>query len=357
MVRPGHGAVPRHDEEGIDNVSAAGQTPGPTPARATVGVFAHDEQSTIQQVVEGFLAQRVFSVELSDVIVVCCGCTDMTVPIVRRLAARDPRVRLVARARREGKVAAINEFLRVADADLLVLASGDVVPAEDLVELLVAPFLADDLCMMTGPRVLVSPGTSRRRLVDELHEALWSLHHAVSLRRPKLGEVVAVRRGALGPRLPSGVHCDEALMESLVAERGGRLGYVAEARAYNVAPAGIVELYQQRRRIAAQHRALRRLRGYVPATADPRLVVHALRTVAPTRLASFAVLVALEAAARLHGGWDHRRGRSYRTWRAARTAPPGGDAYGSASSATSLGGAALLIEQATPPHAHAAAPL
>lgn len=337
-------------------MSAAEQTPGPIPVRATVGVFAHDEQSTIQQVVEGFLAQRVFSVDLSDVIVVCCGCTDKTVAIVRRLAADDPRLRVVARAGREGKVAAINEFLRIADTDLLVLASGDVVPTEDLVELLVAPFLADDLCMMTGPRVLVSPATSRRRMVDALHEALWSLHHAVALQRPKLGEVVAVRRNALGLRLPPGVHCDEALMESLVVECGGRLGYVAEALAYNVAPAGIAALYQQRRRIAAQHRALRRVRGYVPATADFRLVVHALRTAPPSQLAPFALLAALEAAARLHGAWDHYRGRSYQTWQAARTAPSS-EAHGSARSATDLDGAALPVEPATPPHAHAASQL
>jgi glycosyltransferase involved in cell wall biosynthesis len=289
-----------------------------------VGIFAHNEQSTIRQVVDAFLAQRLSSVELPQIVVVCCGCSDLTIPMLRRVAAREPRLRVLIRAQREGKVAAINEFLRVAQADLLVLASADVVPAEDLVERLIRPLLTDGRSMMTGPRVLVAPtNKAPRRLVDDLHDELWALHHAVALRRPKLGEIVAVRRGAIGPALPSDVHCDEALMESVVVARGGRLRYVADALAYNTAPPGIAAFYRQRRRIAAQHRTLRRRRGYVPATADPALVVDALRTVPRARLATLVVLAALEAAARAHGAWDLLRGRTYQTWRPARAGSSG----------------------------------
>lgn len=286
--------------------------------RATVGIFAHNEQATIRQVVEGFLAQRVSFAVLCEVIVVCCGCTDETVAIVRQIASRDPRVRLIARPRREGKVAAINEFLRVVESDLLVMSSGDVVPASNVVELLVSAFAADDLCMMTGPRVLVAARSHRRQLVDQLHDVLWALHHSVAVRCPKLGETVAVRRDVLGHRLPAGVHCDEALMESMVAEQGGRLGYVSEALVYNFAPASISELYRQRRRIAAQHRTLERLRGYRPATLDARLIVNALRTTPWTQVPLLLFLAALEAAARVHGYWDTCRGRSYRLWRVTR---------------------------------------
>jgi len=286
--------------------------------RATVGIFAHNEQATIQQVVVGFLAQKVSSVVLCEVVVVCCGCTDETVSIVREIAARDPRVRLLVRPRREGKVAAINDFLGIVDADLLVLSSGDVVPANNAVELLVSPLAADDLCMMTGPRVLVAAKLSRRRAVDHLHDVLWTLHHAVSLRRPKLGELVAIRRDVLQSQLPPGIYCDEALMESIVVDQGGRIGYVSDALVYNFAPASVGELYQQRRRIAAQHKALKRLRGYSPSTAEWQLIVHALRTVPWSRLPHVLFLAVLEATARFHGHWDIRRGNSYRLWRVRR---------------------------------------
>lgn len=289
-----------------------------TALRVTVGIFAHNEQATIRHVVEGFLAQKVSSALLCEVVVVCCGCTDSTVSIVREIAAREPQVRLLVRPHREGKIAAINEFLDDVDTDLLVLSSADVVPATDAVDLLLSPFTADDLCMMTGPRVLVAANSSRRRAVDHLHDMLWTLHHAVSMRRPKLGELVAIRREVLRHRLPAGIHCDEALLESMVIDQGGRLGYVSEALVYNFPPTSIGELYRQRRRIAAQHRALKRLQGYSPSTTEFQLVVHALRTVPWRRLPHALALAALEATARVHGHWDNHCGRSYRLWRVAR---------------------------------------
>ncbi|HUC27877.1 MAG TPA: glycosyltransferase [Streptosporangiaceae bacterium] len=302
-----------------------GATVGTAQPRAAVGIFAHNEQATIGQVVEGFLNQTVSSAALCDVVVVCCGCTDDTLPIAREIAARDPRVRLMVRPRREGKVSAINEFLGVVNAELLVLSGADVVPTNNAVELLLSPLVADKRCMMTGPRVVMASKLSPPRAVDRLHDLLWSLHHAVALQRPKLGELVAIRQDVLRHRLPPGIHCDEALMESMVAAQGGRMGYVADALVYNFAPTSVRELYQQRRRIAAQHEVLQRLRGYRPSTTDPQLIMRALRTMPGGRLPLVLLLILLEAAARLHGHWDVHCGRSYQLWRIAR--PRSRDGY------------------------------
>jgi cellulose synthase/poly-beta-1,6-N-acetylglucosamine synthase-like glycosyltransferase len=282
--------------------------------RTAVGIFAHNEERTIEQVLRGFVAQEPSSADLDEVIVVCCGCTDATVAIAQRMAACHPRIRVIVRGRREGKVAAINHFLDATDAGILVLSGADVVPASDLVERLVVPFAADPRCMMTGPRVLTATAPQPSHVVDHLHDILWFLHHAVASRRPKLGEIVAVRRDFVDGPLPAGVHCDEALIESMVSELGGRLAYVEDALVYNFAPATLGELYRQRRRIAAQHRDLRRLRGYRPATCQPGLVAQALLMVPFRRLPLLSVLGALEGAARIHGNWDSHRGRSYQTW-------------------------------------------
>lgn len=300
--------------------AAAGprKTVGIAQPRAAVGIFAHNEQATIRQVVEGFLAQRISSAALCHVVVVCCGCTDDTLTIAKDIAGRDPRMRLLVRPRREGKVTAINEFLGVVNAELLVLSGADVVPTNNAVELLLSPLVADRRCMMTGPRVLMASKLSPPRAVDRLHDLLWSLHHAVALQRPKLGELVAVRRDVLRHRLPPGIYCDEALMESMVVAQGGRMDYVADALVYNFAPTSVRELYQQRRRIAAQHKVLQRMRGYRPSTTDPQLVVRALRTVPGDKLPLVLLLVLLETAARFHGHWDVHCGRSYQLWRISR---------------------------------------
>lgn len=286
--------------------------------RVTVGIFAHNEQATIRQVIEGFLAQTLSSAILCDVVVVCCGCTDNTLLIVEEITERDTRVRLLIRPHREGKVSAINEFLGMVDTNLLVLSGGDVVPTRNAVELLLSPLIADERYMMTGPRVLMASKLTPLRTADHLHDLLWSLHHAVALQRPKLGELVAIRRDVLRHFLPAGIYCDEALMESMVAAQGGLLGYVPDALVYNFAPASVGELYRQRRRIAAQHNLLKRLRGYRPSTTQPLLIIRALRTVPGHRLPLVLLLAFLETAARFHGRWDVRCGRSHQVWRVSR---------------------------------------
>src|ERR1017187_6554033 len=299
----------------------------PSQAKATtvsIGIFAHNEEATIRAVLDGFLEQRVSRAVIEGIIVVCCGCTDRTLPLVSAVMREQPRVEMVIRQKREGKIAAINAFLEAADADVLILASADVVPAPDLAERPPLPLIEEPSFAMTGPRIVTWPAVIPGRVVDNLHNALWNLHHVISLRSPKLGEIVAVRRIAVPGLLPDDAHCDEALLESIVVERGGKLGYVPSALAYNSPPRSLGEFYLQRRRIAAQHVLLRRARGYRPATTKPRFVIGALRRSlsGPLRARSHVLLLCLlQSAACLHGRWDVLRGRDYRLWRVTRRGP------------------------------------
>jgi len=81
-------------------------------------------------------------------------------------------------------------------------------------------------------------------------------------------------------------------------------------------------LYSQRRRIAAQHLVLRRLRGYRPTTTELRHVLRAVNIVVTEsagRWPLIGVLAAMESVARLHGRWDVRRRRDYRLWHVSQT--------------------------------------
>ena len=297
----------------------------PSTARVSVGIFAHNEEATVKAVLNAFLDQQVSRAVFDSIFVICCGCTDQTLPLVRAIMREQPRVEMIVRPEREGKIAAINAFLGAAQADTLVLASADVVPAADLVEQLVLPLIEQPSLAMTGPRIIPRPAASSHRTVDNLHNTLWNLHHLTSLRSPKLGEIVAVQAdgGTSGP-IPDDAHCDEALLESIVIERGGKLGYVPAAEAYNFPPQSLRELYLQRRRIAAQHLLLRRARGYRPATTRPRLVLAAVcrSLLVPVHDRGHVLLLCLlQGVAYLHGRWDVFRGRDYRLWRVTRRMP------------------------------------
>src|SRR5262245_28643442 len=91
-----------------------------------VGLMAYNEAANLASALRSVLAQRGPHVRLHSVTVVASGCTDATVPRAREAGAGDPRVRVLEQARREGKAAAITEFLAtVREADLVALVGAD----------------------------------------------------------------------------------------------------------------------------------------------------------------------------------------------------------------------------------------
>ena len=66
---------------------------------------------------------------VDDIILVASGCSDGTVARAREARADGFAVRIIEQETREGKAAAINLGLSVAHHDVIVLVSGDVLPA------------------------------------------------------------------------------------------------------------------------------------------------------------------------------------------------------------------------------------
>jgi hypothetical protein len=284
-----------------------------TRPSVSVGIFAHEHEPLVGHVVRAFAAQRARHVDICELIVVTSGCSDALTTIVREVSSSVPTEVIVEPCRR-GKLVAINEFLQRARGEFVVIASGDAVPECGLVESLCRPLLDDPTCGMTGPRVV------NRRTADDMlgrvNQLLWELHDAAAQRRPKLGEIVAVRR-ALVPRLPTAAFCDEVVMEATVVAAGLRLAYVRDATAVNFGVTRWRALFEQRRRIHCQHLFAQRRLDYTAATLRVHHVapVVARRVVAtPRLLPRVVVLCGLEAAARTCGRMDFWRGEEYCMW-------------------------------------------
>ena len=82
----------------------------------SVGVMAYNEEENIADAIGTILGQQLSSCEITELFVVASGCSDGTVPIVRDIASRDRRVRLIEEPERNGKASAINLFLAAATA-------------------------------------------------------------------------------------------------------------------------------------------------------------------------------------------------------------------------------------------------
>jgi cellulose synthase/poly-beta-1,6-N-acetylglucosamine synthase-like glycosyltransferase len=248
------------------------------------------------------LSQHLYDVAVSEIIVVCSGCTDCTVPIVESYVAREPLIKLFVQPRREGKTAAINVFLKNAKEDICVLESGDTLPEEDAVEHMVRMF-ADPTVGMTGAHKI--PVNTPDHLVGLFTHLRLRLEHQLCLEIPRLGEMIAFRK--VFDCLPADVAMDEAFVEALVIQRGMQVHYAPDAIVYNTGPETLGDFVKQRRRNHAGHLYLKSKYGYaVSSIQNTRVAKVALKEIwGAIRLVAVLVLLGvLEVWSRLLGWYD-----------------------------------------------------
>ena len=136
---------------------------------------------------------------------------------------------------------------------------------------------------------------------------LWRLHHRVSLRRPKMGELIAFRN--IFRQIPYDSAVDEASIEPLILGQGLELHYVPEAIVYNRGPETVTDFFKQRRRIYAGHLYVKDTVGYKVSTMSGLRIL--LLFLQEMRLDWRYFLwgpaaIALEVCARLRGMYDYR---------------------------------------------------
>lgn len=270
-----------------------------------------NEEHTIGPLVSVLAAAKPCGDFFQKITVVSSACKDRTDEIVRQLAAGNSRIELITEPTRRGKAAAINTGIKhlPADAEIILLSSGDVLPETGAVEALCEPFI-DEKIGMTGGRP--HPVNDSGSLLDQMAQLLWAMHHRVALLHPKLGELIVSRRKYFTP-LPVETPVDEALIEARAIQHGARLFYVPEAVIRNRGPASLREWMLQRRRIASGHIWLKKVTGYTVATVSGSSVLRALVDEAlphPRRWLAAPVIVICEILAKILGRYDAAFGKN-----------------------------------------------
>ena len=283
----------------------------------SIGIMAHNEAANVGRLLKRLRGQRTANVTITEIVVVASGCTDQTESIVQRRAQRDPRIRLLVQPQREGKASAINQFLRDAREKIVVLCGADLLPAEDAVEQLVAPFVDSDLGM-TGARPV--PVNDPNTFMGFAAHMLWDLHHQVNLTSFKAGELVALRK--IFERIPYHTAVDEASIEPVIRGQGYSVKYIPSALVYNKGPETVKDFLSQRRRIYAGHLAVRKLLGYSVSTMSGRkvlgIVIRNLQMQPRPFLWTWAV-AALEVYGRSLGFRDYLKRRDHSVWEIAKS--------------------------------------
>ncbi|HFD38918.1 MAG TPA: glycosyltransferase [Anaerolineae bacterium] len=271
--------------------------------RCSVGITAYNEEANIGRLLQAMLDQRLYEVEITEIIVVASGCTDRTEEIVREYMERDPRIRLYVQERREGKTSAVNVFLKHAREEICVLESGDTLPREDTIEKMVRMFRDPAVGMTGAQKVAVN---TPDHIVGVLSHLRLKMEHQLCLEIPRLGELIAFRK--VFDQLPPDVAMDEAFVEALIIRRGMQVRYAPEAVVYNMGPETVGDFIKQRRRNYAGHLYLKDKYGYrVSSLQNGRVVRIALEEIwgAVRLVLTLGILAVLEAYSRALGAWDY----------------------------------------------------
>jgi glycosyltransferase involved in cell wall biosynthesis len=289
----------------------------------SVVVPAHNEAGNIRRLLTSLLEQQTNLARVVEIVVVASGCTDHTADIARQVGRGRPGVHVHVQERREGKVAAINAYLRMRDprAEVVVICSADLELAPDVIDKMVLKLQGSPMIGMVGARPV--PNNDPFTVVGRMVNLLWEMHHRVSLEVPKMGEIVAFRANLVEHVSELSV-VDEASIEDVVRSKGYELGYVPDAIVTNHGPETLGEYFEQRRRIARGHYWLKFAFGYEVATLDRNLVAKTAIDVAyeQDRFGKVALAAAIgtEVAARIAGFWDARVvGGKHRTWKSLRS--------------------------------------
>ncbi|HSJ53129.1 MAG TPA: glycosyltransferase [Anaerolineae bacterium] len=281
--------------------------------RCSVGITAYNEEANIGRLLQAVLDQRLYEVEICEIIVVASGCTDRTEEIVREAMARDTRIQLYVQPQREGKTSAINVFLQHAHEKICVLESGDTLPREDTIEKMVSMFRNPGVGMTGAQKVAVN---TPDHIVGLLSHLRLKMEHQLCLEIPRLGELIAFRK--VFDQLPCDVAMDEAFVEAFIIRRGMQVRYAPEAVVYNMGPETVADFVRQRRRNYAGHLYLKDKYGYkVSSLQNTRVVRLALEQVwGAIRLVSILGFLAfLEVYSRILGTWDYRvRKKKHVVW-------------------------------------------
>jgi cellulose synthase/poly-beta-1,6-N-acetylglucosamine synthase-like glycosyltransferase len=275
-----------------------------TKIKCSVGITAYNEEANIGQLLQAMLDQRLYSVKISEIIVVASGCKDRTIDIVQEHMVKDPRIKLTVQECREGKTSAVNLFLQQAKEDICVLESGDTLPGEDSIEKMVHMF-EDPRVGMTG---------AHKVPVNAPQQIIGYLSHLLEI--PRTGELIAFRK--VFDHIPPDVAMDEAFVEALIVKRGMQVRYAPEAVVFNMGPETLGDFVRQRRRNFAGHLYLKDKYGYkVSSLENSRVLRIGLEEVwgAIRLIYTLAALAGIEAFSRLLGAYDYYfKGEKHVVW-------------------------------------------
>jgi poly-beta-1,6-N-acetyl-D-glucosamine synthase len=235
----------------------------------SVGVCAYNEEKNLGILLNKLLTDISKEIPIKEIIVVSDGSSDKTNIIIKSFQGRSKKIKAIIRKNRYGKVNAINEIIKKANSDIIIMESADNIPKDGAYKRLIEPFKDESIGIIGGRIVPINKGNG---FMTFLGTFMYKLHHEIAVEDPKYGELIAFRN--VINKVPLSA-VDEECIAMLVCNKGYRGVYCPEAIVYNKTPTNIGDFVKQRRRIYAGHLELKmKYKFHVPTVSNSTIFLQ-----------------------------------------------------------------------------------
>lgn len=139
----------------------------------TIGIPAHNEAENILGLLDSIVGQNRSNFLLQKIIVICDGCTDTTVELVKNYGQSNPLVELINDGERLGKAQRLNQLYKLNSSDLVINLDGDILLSNaKTLHKLISPFANPDILLTSGNNLPVS-GDNFIQKLTAASDLLW----------------------------------------------------------------------------------------------------------------------------------------------------------------------------------------
>jgi cellulose synthase/poly-beta-1,6-N-acetylglucosamine synthase-like glycosyltransferase len=200
----------------------------------SIVVAAHNEEVYLPRKLNNILQGVDYPPEKIELVVVSDGSTDRTMDVLR--AERDPRVKHVALAERQGKPAALNAGMQVATGEIIVFTDARQLMEPGALRAMVANFADTTVGCVSGHLLMGTPGKERE--VDGEHFK-WSIENRIREWEGYSGSMVGALGAFYGVRrellaeIPADTILDDCFLPFTIVRRGLRVVFENRARTWD----------------------------------------------------------------------------------------------------------------------------
>jgi len=276
----------------------------------SIGIPVYNEEKNIGNLLN-YIHNSKFDFELKEILVVCSGCTDKSVEIVKSWSKKERKIRILVEKTREGKFSAINKILKQSHGNYIILIDADTLPKRNSLNELIKPFTNPSIGAVSGRPL---PIRSNSSIVSYFQYFIWTLNHEISFSFNKLnGEICAIKKD-LVKEVPEKIINDDAFLAAKISLTHN-IAYQQKAESIRIEKLDFNGYVKKRRRIAQGFKQLSQL-GFNAVIPMPLIVKHVIRRITkePQKIFYIVLAVMVETYCNILAFFDIRKGNLDYKW-------------------------------------------